>query len=83
VFPHGSHIGSHIARKRGIYHYRRRLPVPYSGEVTLSLKTRRFREAEHLAAILDVGFGRAWDYSLMSTDGTAGGQDKVKAVDFR
>jgi hypothetical protein len=51
--------GSHITRKRGVCHYRRRLPSPYLGEVTLSLRTRHFREAEHLAGDLDAAFRRA------------------------
>ncbi|MGE5774008.1 MAG: DUF6538 domain-containing protein, partial [Hyphomicrobiales bacterium] len=49
---------SHITRKRGIYYYRRRLPGCVSGEVTLSLRTRLFREAQWLAARLDIEFGR-------------------------
>lgn len=36
---------SHICLKRGMYYYRRRLPSPYRGEVTLSLRTRHYREA--------------------------------------
>jgi uncharacterized protein DUF6538 len=47
---------SHIARKRGIYYYRRRLPFPYKGELTLSLRTTSYREAEHLAKVLDSEF---------------------------
>lgn len=47
---------SHITRKRGIYYYRRRLPKIASAEVCLSLATRNFREAQHLAALLDKGF---------------------------
>ena len=49
MFPHCSHI----TRKRGIYHFRRRLPAPYLGEKTLSLRTKSYREAEHLAKVLD------------------------------
>ena len=55
TFPHGSHIG----RKRGTYYYRRRLPGMAGGEVCLSLRTRRFREAEHSAALLDEAFDDA------------------------
>jgi integrase len=47
---------SHITKKRGVYYYRRRLPQPSSGELTLSLRTRSFREAEWLAARLDRAF---------------------------
>ncbi len=46
---------SHMTRKRGDY-YRRRLPNPHKGELALSLLTRRYREAEHLAALLDLTF---------------------------
>ena len=47
---------SHMTRKRGVYYYRRRLPHPHKGELALSLLTRRYREAEHLAALLDHTF---------------------------
>jgi integrase len=51
---------THITRRRGIYHYRRRLPNRSRGEVLLSLRTRCFREAEHLAEVL----GRAFPWIL-------------------
>lgn len=47
---------SHITRKRGVYYYRRRLPRHPRRELTLSLRTRSFREAQWLAAILDREF---------------------------
>lgn len=47
---------SHISRKRGIYYYRRRLPKPHKGDVAVSLRTKGFREAEHLATVLDHSF---------------------------
>lgn len=47
---------SHITRKRGVYYYRRRMPRHPTREVTLSLRTRSFREAQWLAAILDREF---------------------------
>jgi hypothetical protein len=49
---------SHITRKRGVYHYRRRLPQPSTRELTLSLRTRCFREAEWLAVKLDQEFAK-------------------------
>ena len=49
---------SHITRKRGVYFYRRRLPFGLTGEVTLSLRTRTYREAEWLAQQLDEEFKR-------------------------
>lgn len=49
---------SHIARKRGVYYFRRRLPRPARGEIAVSLGTRCFREAQHLAELLDRGFTR-------------------------
>ena len=52
--------GSHITRKRGIYYWRRRLPGRRRGEVALSLRTRRYREAEHRAALLDGRFNLVW-----------------------
>ena len=66
ALPQCSHISlrsgrvevAHLTRKRGIYYWRRRLPVRLCGEVSLSLGTRRFRVAEHLAAMLDARFLR-------------------------
>ena len=49
---------SHITRKRGVYYYRRRLPFRLSGELTLSLRTSVYREAEWLAQQLDQEFRR-------------------------
>jgi hypothetical protein len=49
----------HIARPRGVFYWRRRLPRPLAGEVALSLRTRHFREAEHRAALLDAAFPEA------------------------
>lgn len=45
---------SHITRKRGVFYYRRRFPMPLKGEVALSLRTRKFRKAEFLAAALNM-----------------------------
>ena len=66
ALPQCSHIGwrpgrveaAHLTRKRGIYYWRRRLPVRLGGEVSLSLGTRGFRVAEHLATMLDGEFLR-------------------------
>ena len=68
--------GDHITQKRGVYHYRRRIPAPYSGELTLSLGTRRYREAEHRAAILD----RAFDEAKMQVMGMTLGLAEVRRV---
>lgn len=67
--PHTAHIdahkgrlsASHLTKKEGVYYYRRRLPGRPGTEVTLSLRTRSFREAEHLAEKLDAVFCRAMD----------------------
>jgi site-specific recombinase XerD len=58
MLPQCSHKCSHITRKRGVYYYRRRLPGVAKGEVTVSLRTHSYREAQWLAAGLDVEFGR-------------------------
>ena len=50
---------SHITRKAGVYYCRRRLPGLAGGEVALTLRTKRYREAEHRAALLDDAFGDA------------------------
>lgn len=44
---------AHVTRKGRIYYYRRRLPAPRTGEVAISLRTGSFREAQHLAEMLD------------------------------
>ena len=55
------HPGRHVSRRGCIYRYRRRLPGEARGrEVVVSLRTRRYREAEYRAALLD----RAWDDAL-------------------
>ncbi|MGH6879767.1 DUF6538 domain-containing protein [Hypericibacter sp.] len=48
--------GSHVTKKRGVFYYRRRLPSPPGGEVAVSLGTTNYREAEHLATMLDEAF---------------------------
>ncbi|WP_431272335.1 DUF6538 domain-containing protein [Dankookia sp. P2] len=60
MLPHGSHI----ARKRGVFYYRRRLPGRICSEVAISLRTRHFREAEHLARALDRAFPDAWSRAV-------------------
>ena len=47
---------AHITRKRLVYYYRRRLPRTTRAEVSLSLGTRSFREAEYRAGWLDRRF---------------------------
>lgn len=49
---------SHITRKKGLYFFRRRVPRCAATEVTLSLRTRSFREAQWLAALLSREFDR-------------------------
>ncbi|MBI1212960.1 MAG: tyrosine-type recombinase/integrase [Alphaproteobacteria bacterium] len=49
---------SHIALKRGVYFFRRRVPGDRGAEVTISLRTRSFREAQWLAASLSSSFDR-------------------------
>jgi hypothetical protein len=49
----------HITRKRGVFYYRRRLGCGLSGEVAISLRTRRFPNAEWLARLLDQQFSKA------------------------
>lgn len=50
---------SHVAKKDGVFYYRRRLPEHLGTDVALSLGTRRFREAEDLAKQLDQVFNHA------------------------
>ena len=50
---------SHITRKWGIYYYRRRLPKPFCGEITVSLRTKIFLEADWLSRSLNGAFERA------------------------
>lgn len=62
---------SHITQKRGIYHYRRRLPGHARGEVLVSLRTRNYREAEHLAALMDWRFAETWRLAVSEADQTS------------
>jgi hypothetical protein len=50
---------SPLSRKDGVYYYRRLLPPRLGTDVALSLGTRNYREAEHLAAALDISFRHA------------------------
>ncbi len=47
---------SHIAQKRGIYFYRRRLPLCPKSDMAISLRTRDFREAQYLSRLLDQAY---------------------------
>ena len=50
---------AHLTRKDGTYYYRRRLPDHLGSELALSLGTRNYREAEHLAEHLNSVYRRA------------------------
>lgn len=58
---------SHITRKRGVFTYRRRLPRPLLGEVTLSLGTRSFWLAQAMVEALDQAFDCFFQLPPMST----------------
>lgn len=49
-------LRSHLTLKRGIFYYRRKLPLPHVGEVAVSLRTSHYREAQHLARVADLAF---------------------------
>jgi hypothetical protein len=53
-FARGLPKCSHITRKRGVNYYRGHFP---SLQVTMSLKTKRYRVAEHIPTLLDTTFG--------------------------
>jgi len=55
---------SHISRKRGVYYYRRRLPNPHKGDIAVSLRTKGFREAEHLVTVL----GHSFDHVIKNNN---------------
>jgi integrase len=56
----GAHEAEHLALKRGVYQYRRRLPESLGGgEVSISLGTGRFTTAAGLARDLDAAFAAA------------------------
>ncbi len=57
-----------LSRKRGVYYFRRQLPAPLSGEIAVSLCTRNYREAEHLAEILNSAFRAAVRSSPTASD---------------
>ena len=50
---------SHLTRKGGVFYYRRVLPGGARHQIAVSLSTRGFRKAEHLAEVLDGTFSLA------------------------
>lgn len=60
--------GTHLCRRGGVYYYRRRLPGPTSGEIGLSLRTRKFLEAEYLSEALDRRFATAYRPNMTPRD---------------
>ena len=56
AFPHRFHTGFHIARRRGVFQYRRRLPGHLPGEICVGLQTTSYREAARRGALLDEVF---------------------------
>jgi integrase len=56
MVPQKSHNWSHIKRKQGTFVYRRRLPRPHAGEITVSLGTTSFWPAQAMAEALDQAF---------------------------
>jgi integrase len=71
-------LGSHLTRKRGLFYYRRLLPGVSRREVAISLLTRSFREAEHLASQLDRSFLEA--LQVVSMNETAKSPPSVAEV---
>ena len=66
--PQSSHKSRGLTRKKGLYYYRRRLPGKRGQEVVVSLRTRDFREAEHLGELLDAEFDRRRDTMTEAVD---------------
>lgn len=54
--------------KEGVYYYRRRIPDYLGTDVALSLGMRHFREAEHLAELLGLIYGRSVNTVTSPTD---------------
>jgi len=59
---------SHLALKRGVFYYRRKLPLPHSGEIAISLRTKHFRDAQHLARVADSVFVRFFRSAVRMAD---------------
>jgi hypothetical protein len=59
-----SHAAGHLTRKRGVYYFRRRVPKAWHLEITICLRTRDFRRAEHLAERIDSAFIIAMEKAL-------------------
>jgi hypothetical protein len=62
----------HIAKKRGVFYDRRRLPGRVCSEVAISLRTCHCREAEHRARALDEVFPDAWERAASEARTLAG-----------
>lgn len=61
-------LRSHLTLKRGIFYYRRKLPLPYSGEIAVSLRTDHYREAQHLARVADSAFRKFFRSAVLMSD---------------
>ena len=59
---------SHLALKRGVFYYRRKFPFPHSGEIAISLRTKHFRDAQHLARVADSVFVRFFRSAVRMAD---------------
>src|SRR5262245_20124557 len=75
MVPQRSHNWSHIKRKRGTFVYRRRLPRPHTGEITVSLGTTSFWPAQGMAEALDSAFD-----SFFARPSMSGSKFDIKAA---
>ena len=70
-------ICSHLSIKRGIYHYRRILPVGNT-ELTISLRTSNYRDARYTASVLDRKYTRILQTHVHMADLKAILRDQLK-----
>lgn len=85
MHPQKSPTLAHITRKRGVFYYRRRFPRPLVGEIGLSLRTRNYRRAEHLASCLDTELLRALRQRMTESElaGVLRGYLENLLIDYR
>lgn len=57
---------AHLHRKGQLFYYRRRLPIPFDGQVLLSLRTRNYHRAVYLCGLLDAGFAECMNMNSVS-----------------
>ncbi|WP_418314502.1 DUF6538 domain-containing protein [Roseomonas gilardii] len=71
TLPLPSHLGRYLARKQGVYYFRRLLSEQPRREIAASLHTQCYREAEWRASLMGNAFCEAWQQAKRMADSGA------------